>query len=161
MFWAPGSQGVAGEKARMRGHVWRTSSNRVGQTGVVRSHRRFVNRSSMVRAVLEKAHKPWRIPALLSGLWLVAETYRTVLPNALQLEVLMLSPFLFNPPPVCLAICLPPPNPFLSRIADKAFYQQPDADIIGYVYVSPLLLSGGVGEDKGPCVWLECPACRV
>ncbi|XP_068933758.1 clathrin light chain B isoform X6 [Petaurus breviceps papuanus] len=30
-------------------------------------------------------------------------------------------------------------NKVSNRIADKAFYQQPDADIIGYVYVSPLL----------------------
>lgn len=78
--------------------------------------------------------------------WVVAKTYRTMLPNALQLEILMLSPFLLNPLPVCLAICLPPPNPFPSRIADKAFYQQPDADIIGYVYVSSLLLCQGEWE---------------
>lgn len=88
-----------------------------------------------------------------------------MLPNTLQLEVLTLSPFLFNPLPVCLAICLPPPNPSLSRIADKAFYQQPDADIIGYVYVSSLLLCQGPGEGEGPLVglarFLESPACGV
>nr|XP_020765972.1 clathrin light chain B [Odocoileus virginianus texanus] len=39
-------------------------------------------------------------------------------------------------------------NKINNRIADKAFYQQPDADIIGYVYVSPLLFCWG------PCVRL-------
>ncbi|XP_069332247.1 clathrin light chain B isoform X3 [Eulemur rufifrons] len=34
-------------------------------------------------------------------------------------------------------------NKINNRIADKAFYQQPDADIIGYVYVSLLLLCWG------------------
>lgn len=62
--------------------------------------------------------------------------------------------------------CLPPPNPFPLRIADKAFYQQPDADIIGYVYVCLLCSSlWGSWRGRGPCVWLaqflESPACGV
>lgn len=43
-------------------------------------------------------------------------------------------------------------NRRLARIADKAFYQQPDADVIGYVYV----LRAGRGGAKGR-VW-ACPA---
>ncbi|KAB0395710.1 hypothetical protein E2I00_006802 [Balaenoptera physalus] len=39
-------------------------------------------------------------------------------------------------------------NKINNRIADKAFYQQPDADIIGYVYVSPLLLCKGLASEE-------------
>lgn len=61
---------------------------------------------------------------------------------------------------------LPPPNPLPLRIADKAFYQQPDADIIGYVYVCLLCSSvWGSWRGRGPYVWLaqflESPACGV
>jgi hypothetical protein len=48
----------------------------------------------------------------------------------------------------------PPPNLFPSRIADKAFYQQPDADIIGYVYVVFFVLCQGVAEVGVSPVWL-------
>ncbi|KAF5913161.1 hypothetical protein HPG69_016776 [Diceros bicornis minor] len=41
-------------------------------------------------------------------------------------------------------------NKINNRIADKAFYQQPDADIIGYVYVSPLPLCRGSWRGQGP-----------
>ena len=61
--------------------------------------------------------------------------------------------FLFNPVPACLAVCLPPPNSSSyrcsARIADKAFYQQPDADTIGYVYVAPWLCRGSCGGWPG------------
>lgn len=43
---------------------------------------------------------------------------------------------LSNRPPVCPSVGRPAqPLTLPARIADKAFYQQPDADVIGYVYV--------------------------
>nr|KAF6446308.1 clathrin light chain B [Rousettus aegyptiacus] len=56
-------------------------------------------------------------------------------------------------------------NKINNRIADKAFYQQPDADIIGYVYVGLLCSSvWGAGEGEAPvCGWkfFESSACGV
>lgn len=49
----------------------------------------------------------------------------------------LLTPLCFsrsNPLPACL-LCALSLSALGARIADKAFYQQPDADVIGYVYV--------------------------
>lgn len=113
-------------------------------------------RTKTISAILEKALGGWvedpRSP-LDCGYLLSLPGLCFLTP--LQLEELTLSLFL-NPLPVCLSCHLSSlPNPFPSRIADKAFYQQPDADIIGYVYVCPLCSSvWGSWREQGPRLWL-------
>lgn len=96
----------------------------------------------------------WGVRDLRSPLCAVniAEPSRTVLPNTSPTGGT--NAVSLSQPSACLS-CHPssPPNPFPSRIADKAFYQQPDADIIGYVYVSPLLFCLGKLQRARPvCV---------
>uniref|UniRef100_A0A8B9CGR4 Clathrin light chain n=1 Tax=Anser brachyrhynchus TaxID=132585 RepID=A0A8B9CGR4_9AVES len=60
---------------------------------------------------------------------------------------------LSNPLPACLlrALSLSAPR---GRIADKAFYQQPDADVIGYVYVPPAGAGRLASATTAPALWL-------